>query len=501
VAQAADSDPWRGELRAAVAQADPVKRLAVLQTLAREARFAELSAVSLDLLGQALDGAGDAPGAATVLRKAQQGHPSDVWVSYDLAQVLEAQGHREEALRYYLAARALRPETAHDLAHALEKVGEPDQAIAVFEDLVRLRPRDGRHLSCLGLALQARGRSPEAARALDAAVAALQEQIRRKPDDALAHTHLGGALYAKGQLDEAIAEYRQALASHPKDAPAHTNLGTALQAKGQVDQAIACYRQALAINPKDALAHNNLGTALHDKGQVDEAIAEYRQALALYPKLAEAHCNLGHALRQQGRFGEALASLKRGHELGSRDPRWSYPSAQWVQQAQRLATMEPKLPALLKGEAQPTDTERLGLAEVCQIKHLHRDAARFYAEAFIGQPRLADDLQAWHRYTAACVATLAAAGAGADAATLGNKERTDLRHQALDWLRADLKAWAQSTDRFLVQRTLRHWQQDTDLASVRDKEALAKLPQAERDAWHKLWADVAALLEKSGGKK
>jgi tetratricopeptide (TPR) repeat protein len=602
VAQAADSDPWRRDLRAAVAQADPAKRLAVLQTLAREARFDELSAVSLDLLGKALDGVGDASGAATVLRAAQQGHPSDVWVNYDLARVLEAQGRRVEALPYYLVARALRPETAHELAHALEATGEGDQAIVVFEDLVRLRPKDGRHLGCLGRALQDRGRAQEAAPVLDAAVAALQEQIRHEPNDIVAHNNLGNALAAKGQVDEAIACYRQALALDPKYAPAHNNLGTALgdkgqvdeaiacyrqalaldtkdapahnnlgtalgdkgqvdeaiacfrqalainpknarahynlglalqakgqvdeaiacyrqalaldpkhagihnnlglalQAKGQVDEAIACYRQALAINPMVALPHNNLGTALGDKGQVDEAIACYRQALALDPKDATAHCNLGHVLRQQGHFSEALASFKRGHDLGSRDPRWRYPSARWVQEVQRLADLESKLPALLKGESQPADTECLGLAEVCQAKHQHRAAARFYAEAFLGQPRLADDRQAGHRYNAACNAALAAAGASADAATLGDQERADLRRQALDWLRADLKAWAQASDRVLVQRTLHHWQQDTDFASVRDQEALAKLPSAERDAWQKLWTDVTDLLKKSGGK-
>jgi hypothetical protein len=31
---------------------------------------------------------------------------------------------------------------------------------------------------------------------------------------------------------------------------------------------------------------------------------------------------------------------------------------------------------------------------------------------------------------------------------------------------------------------------------VRDPSALAQLPDAERQAWQKLWADVAALLAK-----
>jgi hypothetical protein len=53
-----------------------------------------------------------------------------------------------------------------------------------------------------------------------------------------------------------------------------------------------------------------------------------------------------------------------------------------------------------------------------------------------------------------------------------------------------------------VQPTLRHWQKNPDLASVRDKAALAKLPRAQQEAWRKLWTDVEALLKKANaGKK
>ena len=51
-----------------------------------------------------------------------------------------------------------------------------------------------------------------------------------------------------------------------------------------------------------------------------------------------------------------------------------------------------------------------------------------------------------------------------------------------------------------MQRTLRHWQQDTDLAGIRDAAALAKLPADEQKAFAQLWADVAALLKKAEEK-
>jgi hypothetical protein len=51
-----------------------------------------------------------------------------------------------------------------------------------------------------------------------------------------------------------------------------------------------------------------------------------------------------------------------------------------------------------------------------------------------------------------------------------------------------------------AQRTLRHWQRDTDLAGVRRAPALAQLAREERAAWERLWADVADLLDKAGGQ-
>ncbi len=70
-------------------------------------------------------------------------------------------------------------------------------------------------------------------------------------------------------------------------------------------------------------------------------------------------------------------------------------------------------------------------------------------------------------------------------------------------MKADLARWAkqaaseQRTERGLVQQKLGHWQKDPDLTGVRDPEALAKLPPAERTDWQALWHEVAALLKQA----
>jgi hypothetical protein len=76
-----------------------------------------------------------------------------------------------------------------------------------------------------------------------------------------------------------------------------------------------------------------------------------------------------------------------------------------------------------------------------------------------------------------------------------------LRHQALDRLRADLTAWGQLLEkqpdqaRARVQQAMRMWEQDTDFNGVRGA-ALAKLPEAERRAWQQLWKDYEQMLKR-----
>jgi hypothetical protein len=48
-----------------------------------------------------------------------------------------------------------------------------------------------------------------------------------------------------------------------------------------------------------------------------------------------------------------------------------------------------------------------------------------------------------------------------------------------------------------IAREMQHWLQDSDLAGVRNAEALAKLPEAERKEWQKLWQEVEALRKRA----
>ena len=429
------------------------------------------------------------------------------------------------------------PELAgHDLAHALERRGRGAEAEAVWRDLVGRRPENGRHLGCYGRLLKERGRGAEAAAVLARSIAACREAIRLKPDDAAAHNMLGialresgdvrgaiaacreairlkpdlaaahyalgNALFRSGDVRGAIAACREAIRLKPDDAAAHSNLGIALLGSGDVRGAIAACREAIRLKPDYADAHYNLGNALRGAGDVRGGIAAYRAAIRLKADYADAHCNLGHALRGQGRYAESLAELRVGHELGSKRPDWRYPSAAWVAQAERLAALADRLPAVLDGTARPVDAaERLAFAQMAYDTKRHAAAARFWAEALAADPKLGDDRHAGHRYDAACAATLAAAGRGEGEPSPDAAAKVELRRKALDWLRAELSAWSKVLDsadpkaRAAVAPTLRHWKEDSDLTGVRDGDAIATLPADERRAWEALWKDVDTLLK------
>src|SRR5207244_7507791 len=88
-----------------------------------------------------------------------------------------------------------------------------------------------------------------------------------------------------------------------------------------------------------------------------------------------------------------------------------------------------------------------------------------------------------------------AAGQDSPKGRLDESERTRLRLQALGWLRAylELAGKLQGSDE-RAGWSPASWQTDSAMASVRDPAALAKLPDAEREQWQRLWADVAAQV-------
>ena len=537
IARVANPSTWRTQASDASVRGDRK----ALRELANSPAVKRLPTSSLLLIASALTSTGMGDRAVDLLRKVQRERPGDFWTNLELGLLLceQQQPRHDQAIHYFAIAVALRPASPGarlNFGSALYEKGQLEEAIAEFREAIRLKKDLPLAHNNLGLSLKAKGLLDDAIEAyhkaidldpkcapahvnlgnalrekgrLDDAIAEYREAIRIKPDSAEAHYNLGCALSDTGSVDERIAEYRKAIRIKHDYAEAHYNLANALSAEGDIDGAMAEYREAILLNKHLSKPRNNLGNILRKRGDLNGAIAEFRQAINLKNDNPEAHFSLAQALRDQGRFAESLEAVKRGHELRSRYPRWLYPSAQYLHDCEYLLELDRKLPAFLSGELEPANlAERICLAQLCHLpcKKLYATAARLYAEAFAANPPPADQ-PVVQRYNAAGAAALASCGQGKDADQTDDKERVRLRRQALEWLRADLAAWRQLLEkepdkaRPVVRRQMRHWQQDKDFAGVRGPEALAKLPEGERQDWQKLWEEVEALAKRAAPPK
>ncbi len=306
VARAADSDSWRDRFR----NLEVWKDHSALERLARDAEASEIPPQILVPLAALLHGHGVDP--VPLLTAAQRRDPSDFWLNFMLADLLQQAKRWEEAIGYYRAAMALRPATVavyNNLGNALLGNGRVDEAIAEYRKAIELDPKFAAFgHNNIGNALRDKGRLGEA-------IAEWKKALELDPKLAYPHYNLGLALKDKGRLDEAIAEWKKAIQLDPKLSPAHNNIGVALTDMGRFDEAIAECKMAIQLDPKCANAYNNLGVALKNKGRVDEAITEWKKTLHLDPKHAYAHRNLGEALLRQGRFAEAEAAYREAIRL------------------------------------------------------------------------------------------------------------------------------------------------------------------------------------------
>jgi tetratricopeptide (TPR) repeat protein len=416
---------------------------------------------------------------------------------YNLGMVAESRGDLSGAIQHYKETIALDPDFAAAYIHLgaiLYAKGDLGGAEKHYYKAIALAPQLAAPYTNLGIILYAKGD-------LDGAIQHHQKTISLDPKSAKAHNNLGTALAAKKDLAGAIRHYQIAIAFNPNYADPHYSLGNTLKSNGDLAGAIKHYQKAISLNPNYVKAHNNLGSALAAKKDLTGAIKHYQKAIALDPNYAHAHCSLGLALYPQGKFSAALASLKKGHELGSKQLSWTFPSAKWIKDAERLLELEQQLPAILQGKVFPTNSaEQFELAHLCYYTNHHVSAARFFAAALAKEPKL----HGAYRYRAACAAVLAATGQSKDADKLAKDEPAKLRQQALSWLRAELGARKQLlvTDpkqAIPVRYQLKLWQYDPDLTSVREEKELAKLTEAERKEWQALWAEVGELV--NAGKK
>ncbi len=255
-----------------------------------------------------------------ILRDAQQIHPEDYHLNFNLALALRNQYDYEGAVRFYTAAVSLRPNsyTAHyNLGGTLLYQKRLDEAIAEFRKVIELNPADASAYSSLGRALGDQGK-------LDEAVAVFRKAIKLLPNRYTLQFDLGRVLRDQGKVDEANAATAlgtegalHAVELEPKNASVHySTLAGYLREDGKFDEAIDAYRKAIQADPRiNNDSRNQLGNLLLQQGKLDEAMAVFREAIEVHATDARAYDGLGRVLREQGKLDEAIHAFRRSIEI------------------------------------------------------------------------------------------------------------------------------------------------------------------------------------------
>jgi tetratricopeptide (TPR) repeat protein len=186
------------------------------------------------------------------------------------------------------------------------RTGEFEEATAQYQFVVGLNPDNMHGYSNLGTAHMLNGD-------FTAAAPAFQRAIEIQPTRA-AHQNLGLMQYYLGDLDAAIRSHTSAIELEPNDRLAHSNLGDALWIAGRTEEARLEFEiaeslatVALQVNPNDALIVMDLAWIRAMLGKPDDARALIDRARELAPDDPYTH------------YYDGLVSMRAGHRDAALD--------------------------------------------------------------------------------------------------------------------------------------------------------------------------------------
>jgi len=171
------------------------------------------------------------------------------------------------------------------LASEYRARGADALALAHYRAVLERQPRSVRALNGMGVVLHQLGRSHDAARFLERALAL-------QPDLALALNQLGNVYRDLGRPEEAEAQYRAALRAAPDAYAVRLNLGNLLRDRGRSAEARVLYEEAVSMRPDSVPARHTLADLCAELGDVSAARAQYEAILAIDDGNTEARIRL-----------------------------------------------------------------------------------------------------------------------------------------------------------------------------------------------------------------
>ncbi len=263
VAHAVDPEPLRSDLREALAAGE----LQVLDWIV-ESGFQDQPAITIELLGSALEQLQQREKARLVYRTGIERYPGEFSLQYRLGRLLtppEMQnGLREdlqEAIECYRAALALRPDSTvvrYYLGRLYTKLDQFERSIEQFTVALRQRPDDGTFLFHLGMNRFRLGES-------EPALKILQPLVERKDPTWLGGWSakiVGDVLMAQNKPHEARVYLERAVAANPAEALFLGSLLEAVLASGDREEGQRVREHYIEQFDRDAGALNVLAWVL-----------------------------------------------------------------------------------------------------------------------------------------------------------------------------------------------------------------------------------------------
>jgi serine/threonine-protein kinase len=282
IAQAADDDPWRRQLRDNCRLADRSRDREAVAALVAAADLTQMPPASLYLLARVCQAyLQDPEKSLAVLRQAQERYPGDLWLNFTLASTCEdAHPPRyDEAVRYYSIALALRPNNPYFLCflgRAWLAKGDYPEAIAALSQAVALK-RD------YADALWSRGMGYLKSEAPEKALADLSRVVELLPQSAAAWRERGVVYDRLNQWTMAAADYSEAIRRDPKDMWSWDHRAHVRVRLHDWDGALGDFSETLRLDPKRALNWMNRGEVFAERAQWAKARADFEKALELDP--------------------------------------------------------------------------------------------------------------------------------------------------------------------------------------------------------------------------
>ncbi len=286
LARGLDPDPVRNRLRALLEESDLKAHRRTLGELAASPNVLEFGPSTALLLSRSLDEAGDSQAAAEILRASVIRYPGDLWTNFQLASLLgdsvrSEPARLDEAIRYYTAVRAIRPEMGWDLAALLARGGRGAEAETLLRELSREDPESLANLFSLWRILKDRHKDAEAHGIAERMLAPLRDQVARDHDDARAQWRLAFLSWITGDALRALASFREVARIEPQNAEIRREIGILLGSRRDLKGAIEAYRDALRIAPSAAAYHRELAALLGASGDYRGKVTELQQAIRL----------------------------------------------------------------------------------------------------------------------------------------------------------------------------------------------------------------------------